>query len=51
MKVPLGAQPFLCPLPVVLVGALVNGKPNYATVAYCGIVHHKLSPGMPATST
>jgi len=28
----------LCPTPVVLVGANVNGKPNYTTVAYVGII-------------
>ncbi len=27
-------------MPVVLVGAHVNGKPNYLTIAYCGIAQH-----------
>jgi flavin reductase (DIM6/NTAB) family NADH-FMN oxidoreductase RutF len=31
-------------MPVVLVGANVNGKPNYVTIAYCGIAQH--SPPM-----
>lgn len=40
-KKTIGANTFLYPLPTVLVGANVNGKPNYLTIAYCGIVHHK----------
>jgi flavin reductase (DIM6/NTAB) family NADH-FMN oxidoreductase RutF len=39
-KIKLGANTFLYPMPTVLVGAMVNGKPNYATVAYCGIMNH-----------
>lgn len=37
-KVKLGAQTLLYPMPAVLVGALVNGKPNFMTAAWCGIV-------------
>lgn len=37
-KVLLGPQRLICPTPVVMVGAVVNGKPNFMTVAYCGIV-------------
>jgi flavin reductase (DIM6/NTAB) family NADH-FMN oxidoreductase RutF len=37
MKVALGAKNCLYPLPTVLVGALVNGKPNYVTIAHVGI--------------
>lgn len=37
MKVELGAKNCLYPLPTVLVGALVNGKPNYITIAHVGI--------------
>jgi flavin reductase (DIM6/NTAB) family NADH-FMN oxidoreductase RutF len=39
-KIKIGAQTFLYPMPTVLVGAYVQGKPNYATVAYCGIMNH-----------
>jgi flavin reductase (DIM6/NTAB) family NADH-FMN oxidoreductase RutF len=39
MKTPLGSRPFLYPMPVALIGALVGGKPNYAPVAFCGIVN------------
>ncbi len=31
---------WLCPMPVVLVGANVNGKANFLTIAYVGIVNH-----------
>ncbi|MDW7708849.1 MAG: flavin reductase family protein [Deferrisomatales bacterium] len=40
-KVKLGPKTCLYPMPTVLVGALVGGKANYLTVAYCGIVQHK----------
>jgi flavin reductase (DIM6/NTAB) family NADH-FMN oxidoreductase RutF len=39
-KEKLGAKTFLYPMPTVLVGARVKGKPNYLTVAYCGIMNH-----------
>ena len=38
MKIELGAKNCLYPLPTVLVGALVNGKPNYITIAHVGIM-------------
>jgi flavin reductase (DIM6/NTAB) family NADH-FMN oxidoreductase RutF len=38
MKVELGAKNCLYPLPTTLVGALVNGKPNYVTIAHVGIM-------------
>ena len=38
MKIDLGAKNCLYPLPTVLVGALVNGKPNYITIAHVGIM-------------
>jgi flavin reductase (DIM6/NTAB) family NADH-FMN oxidoreductase RutF len=38
MKVDLGAKNCLYPLPTVLVGALVYGKPNYVTIAHVGIM-------------
>lgn len=40
-KVKLGAKPYLYPMPVVLVGAQVQGKPNYLTVAFVGITNLK----------
>jgi len=36
-KKELGPQPLLFPNPAVLVGAMVDGKPNFATYAWCGI--------------
>jgi flavin reductase (DIM6/NTAB) family NADH-FMN oxidoreductase RutF len=39
-KTRIGAKTFLYPMPTVLVGATVNGKPNYLTIAYCGIAQH-----------
>jgi len=38
MKVKLGVRNCLYPMPTVLVGALVNGKPNYVTIAHVGIM-------------
>jgi flavin reductase (DIM6/NTAB) family NADH-FMN oxidoreductase RutF len=38
LKVNLGAKNCLYPLPTVLVGALVDGKPNYITIAHVGIM-------------
>jgi flavin reductase (DIM6/NTAB) family NADH-FMN oxidoreductase RutF len=46
MKKELPPKPFLFPMPAVLVGANVNGKPNYLTVAFCGIMN--LEPPMVA---
>jgi flavin reductase (DIM6/NTAB) family NADH-FMN oxidoreductase RutF len=37
-KQKLGPQPLLYPLPVVLVGAHVNGRANFQAVSWCGIV-------------
>ena len=36
-KVKLGPQTLLYPMPAVLVGAQVKGKPNFKTAAWCGI--------------
>ncbi len=33
----LGPETLLYPMPVVIVGANVNGKPNFNTIAYCGV--------------
>jgi flavin reductase (DIM6/NTAB) family NADH-FMN oxidoreductase RutF len=38
MKKAIGPKNCLYPLPVVLVGALVNGMPNYAPIAHVGIL-------------
>jgi len=41
MKVKLGGRTALYPMPVTLVGAMVDGKPNYITIAHVGIAHLK----------
>ncbi|MDY7039674.1 MAG: flavin reductase family protein [Chloroflexota bacterium] len=38
MKLKLGAKNCLYPMPTTLVGAIVNGKPNYITIAHVGIM-------------
>ena len=38
MKIDIGSKNCLYPLPTTLVGALVNGKPNYITIAHVGIM-------------
>ena len=38
MKVELGSVNSLYPLPTTLIGATVNGKPNYIAIAWVGIV-------------
>lgn len=43
-KIKIGAKTCLYPMPTTLVGANVNGRPNYLAVAYCGIV--QTSPAM-----
>jgi flavin reductase (DIM6/NTAB) family NADH-FMN oxidoreductase RutF len=40
MKKELEAKNCLCPLPVTLVGANVNGKPNYMTIAFVGVMDY-----------
>ena len=40
-KVALGASTMLLPLPSVLVGANVDGKPNFLVCAWCGIVNSR----------
>jgi flavin reductase (DIM6/NTAB) family NADH-FMN oxidoreductase RutF len=47
MKTHLGAQNCLYPMPTVLVGTHVNGKPNFITIAHVGIMDHQtVSLGM-----
>ncbi len=36
----IGAKTYLYPMPTVLVGAAVGGRPNYLAVAYIGIAQH-----------
>jgi hypothetical protein len=40
MKKKLGAINVLYPTPTILVGAMVNGKPNFITIAHVGIMTH-----------
>ena len=40
MKIKLGGMNVLYPTPTVLVGAIVDGKPNFLTIAHIGIVNH-----------
>jgi flavin reductase (DIM6/NTAB) family NADH-FMN oxidoreductase RutF len=40
-KISIGARTLLYPLPTVLVGANVDGKPNFMAVAWCGIVNSR----------
>ena len=40
-KVAIGARTLLYPLPTVLVGADVDGKPNFSAYAWCGIVNSR----------
>jgi len=37
-KVKLGAVPYIYPIPIVLVGATVNGRANYAEVGDCALM-------------
>lgn len=47
MKTNIGIENVLYPTPTVLVGALVNGKPNFITIAHIGIMTHThISLGM-----
>ena len=47
-KIAIGARTLLYPLPAVLAGANVDGKPNFSTYAWCGIVNSQ--PPMLAVS-
>jgi flavin reductase (DIM6/NTAB) family NADH-FMN oxidoreductase RutF len=38
MKIKFGSVPLVYPIPMVLAGANVNGKPNYATLGDCGVM-------------
>ena len=62
MKIKIKAKNCLYPMPVVLVGAQVDGKPNYLTAAHVGVMgfntisvslskDHQTSAGIRATQT
>ncbi|MDD5289519.1 MAG: flavin reductase family protein, partial [Dehalococcoidales bacterium] len=38
-KVQLSPQPLICTTPTVLAGSMVDGKPNFMTVAWCGVAN------------
>jgi len=38
MKIKLGAIPLVYPIPIVLAGANVEGKPNFTTLGDCGVM-------------
>jgi len=40
-KIKQGPRTLLFPMPSVLVGADIDGKPNFMTVAWCGIASHQ----------
>ena len=40
MKTKLGARMGLYPLPVILLGSNIKGKPNYTTIAHVGILDY-----------
>ncbi len=39
-KVRMGPSNMLLPMPLVLVGAEVDGRANFLAIAYCGIINH-----------
>lgn len=47
-KAALGPKTYLCPMPVAVIGAVVNERPNYMVATYCGIAQH--DPPMVAVS-
>jgi flavin reductase (DIM6/NTAB) family NADH-FMN oxidoreductase RutF len=38
MKIKFGAVPLIYPIPIILAGANVHGKPNYETLGDCGLM-------------
>jgi flavin reductase (DIM6/NTAB) family NADH-FMN oxidoreductase RutF len=40
-KVKLGSKAILFPMPPILVGAIVNGKPNYMTISWNGLAGYR----------
>jgi hypothetical protein len=43
-KLKLGPQTLLYPMPGVLVGAIVDAKPNFMTAVWCGIAVYNPCP-------
>jgi len=39
-KVKMGSVPFVFPMPAAIIGADVEGVPNFMTIAYCGVVNN-----------
>lgn len=39
-KIKIGSHPYLFPMPVVLIGSIFHGKPNYMPAAFVGIVNY-----------
>ncbi len=39
-KIQLQPNTFLYPMPLVIVGTMADDRPNFITIAYCGIVQH-----------
>jgi len=37
----LGADTYLYPMPVTIIGANVDNRANFITIAYCGIIQHR----------
>ncbi|MFH1639706.1 MAG: flavin reductase family protein [Chloroflexota bacterium] len=37
-KIPIGAKPLIYPMPILLIGADVDGVPNFMAAAWCGVV-------------
>ena len=40
-KVKIRPSPYMPPMPTILVGANVNGKPNFMTISFCGGLQYK----------
>jgi len=40
-RVELPIRPLMYPMPVVLVGSILDGRVNYMTAAYCNIINHR----------
>ena len=51
MKKNIGAKLALYPTPLVVVGTMVNGKPNWTLVGHLGIIGHYSNQGIRATKT
>ena len=45
-KVLLNPQPLICAPPTVLVGTMVEGKPNFMAVAWCGVANSEPADGL-----